>query len=130
MDAQQLLLLILIIVSAGFIFSQSLEWLNSINIKPEIPESIAGFYDKEKYLKSLDYHKVRTQFDFWSSLFSLALTLVILITGAFGLLDTVLRNYFSGNLAIALSFFGIIFLISEILSLPFSWYSTFIIEER
>ncbi len=130
MDAQQLLLLILIIVSAGFIFSQSLEWLNSINIKPEIPESIAGFYDKEKYLKSLDYHKVRTQFDFWSSLFSLALTLVILITGAFGLLDTVLRNYLSGNLAIALSFFGIIFLISEILNLPFSWYSTFIIEER
>jgi STE24 endopeptidase len=130
MNADQILLLILIIVSAGFIFNQTLEWINIRNMKTEIPEDVAGFYDHEKYLLSQDYHRARTKFDFWSSLFSLILTLIILISGTFGWLDAQLRNYFSGNLMLAFSFFGIILLTSEILSLPFSWYSTFVIEER
>jgi STE24 endopeptidase len=52
------------------------------------------------------------------------------ILGGFGWLDQVIREKISSPVFIALIFFGILGLVSDIFSLPFSWYETFHIETR
>ena len=55
---------------------------------------------------------------------------VRLVFGLFGSLDSFLRNYTENSILLALAFFGIISLVSTLISLPFSYYSTFVIEEK
>jgi len=50
--------------------------------------------------------------------------------GGFGWLDQIIREWVHNPIYIALIFFGILALVSEILSLPFSWYDTFVIETK
>jgi STE24 endopeptidase len=50
--------------------------------------------------------------------------------GGFGWLDIQLRQWTGNPIWLALLFFGILGLASDILTLPFGWYSTFVIEER
>jgi len=54
----------------------------------------------------------------------------LLSLGGFGWLDEFVRQFSENNIVIALSFFGIITLVQTIIGLPFSYYSTFIIEEK
>ena len=121
---------IITISVAGYFFDLILEILNLGAQRGDIPAEIAGFYDKEKYLKSLEYHRVRTRFSFFSGGFSFLISLAMLAFGGFGYLDSLLRPYFDNQIYLALVFFGIILVASDILTLPFQLYSTFVIEEK
>jgi STE24 endopeptidase len=120
----------LIIAAGGYLFDLILEILNNRSQRTDIPAEVASFYDKEKYLKSLEYHRVRTRFSFISSGFSFLISISMLAFGGFGYVDSFLRTYFHHEVALALAFFGVIMVASDILSLPFQLYSTFVIEER
>jgi STE24 endopeptidase len=54
----------------------------------------------------------------------------MLVTGGFGWLDSFLRPNFHNEIMLALAFFGTLMVASDIISLPFQWYSTFVIEEK
>src|SRR5690606_25095511 len=58
------------------------------------------------------------------------LTMAMLVTGGFGWIDGLLRSYVQHDVLLALAFFGLIGLASDILTLPFQWYATFVIEEK
>jgi STE24 endopeptidase len=130
MSAQTILIIILSITCVGFAFSQALEFLNLRSQRKDIPESVASFYNKEKYLKSLDYNKEHTYFDFVSSGFSFLLSLGMLALGGFGWLDNLLRSYFENPMVLSLVFFAVIGLVSDWLGIPFQWYGTFVLEEK
>jgi STE24 endopeptidase len=130
MSPETILAIILTISCVGFAFSQVLELLNIKHQRKDIPDAVASFYNKEKYLKSLDYHREHTRFEFFSSGFSFLLSLGMLIFGGFGWLDSWLRPYFDQPVALSLVFFAVISLVSDWLSIPFQWYSTFVIEEK
>ncbi len=130
MQVQTILLLIIGIVVVSYLFSQFLEYINLRAQRKDIPEEIATFYDKEKYLKSLDYHREQAYFSFITSAFSLGLSLLMLVLGGFGWLDGILRNYISSEIPLALSFFGILAVVSDLITIPFQWYSVFVIEEK
>ena len=130
MDVNSVLYLIIAITVAGFAFSEWLEWLNLRHQKKEIPPSVAGFYDAEKYSRSLDYQRENTRFDFLSSGFSFLLSLGMLVFGGFGWLDGWLRPFTGSPFTLALLFFGVITIASDLLTLPFQWYGTFVIEEK
>jgi len=130
MQAQTILLIIIGIVSVSYLFSQMLEYINLGAQRKDIPDEITSFYDKEKYLKSLDYHRQQTYFSFITSAFSLCLSLFMLLWGGFGWLDGVLRNYIATPIPLALAFFGILAVASDLITLPFQWYSVFVIEEK
>jgi STE24 endopeptidase len=115
---------------AGYFFDLILEILNLKAQRTDIPAEVADFYDKEKYLKSLEYHHARTRFSFFSGGFSFLISLAMLAFGGFGYLDSLLRPYFDNQIYLALVFFAIILVASDILTLPFQLYSTFVIEER
>ena len=125
-----LLYIILAIAALSYAFGQLLDYLNLKAQRKEIPEDIQSFYNKEKYLKSLDYHKDQTRFSFLTSAFSFVISFSMLLFNGFGWIDSILRPFFHNEIFIALAFFGVIILASDILTLPFQWYSTFVIEEK
>ena len=45
-------------------------------------------------------------------------------------MDSLLRPFIQNDILLALAFFGSIMVVSDIISLPFQWYATFVIEEK
>jgi STE24 endopeptidase len=130
MSPDTLLVIIMIIVTVSFIFDQILDYINLKAQRADIPDEVSSFYDKEKYLKSLDYHREQTRFSFLTAAFSFILSAAMLWFGGFGWLDSVMRPYFENEILLALTFFGVLMLASDLLTTPFQLYSTFVIEEK
>ena len=100
------------------------------NITPTIPSDFKKAYDQEKYILSQDYLKARTSFGLFSSSFSLILIMIVIHSDIFGLLDQFVRGQSDSYILQGLLFIGIIYFFQDIVSLPFSIYHTFVIEER
>jgi STE24 endopeptidase len=130
MQPETILLIILIIVSVSYIFDQALDYLNLKSQRTDIPADIASFYDQDKYLRSLEYHRELTRFSFLTSGLGFLGSVVMLAGGGFGWLDGVLRPHIQSQTFLALAFFGILMIASDVLTLPFQWYATFVIEEK
>lgn len=130
MDPGVLLIIIISITVVSYLADQILDYINLKSQRTDIPKEVEAFYEREKYLKSLAYHRERTRFSFLTSAISFLLSLGMLLAGGFGWLDGVLRPYFDNSILLALAFFAVLMLASDILTLPFQWYSTFVIEEK
>ena len=127
----QILFNILIaIIILNFFKDSILDYLNSKYFDNEIPKIISDIYDKEKYLKSQEYKKTQYKFNRISSTYSLLILLLFFYFDGFLILDNYCRSLFDSELIISLSFFGIIYFGNDLLSIPFSIYHTFIIEEK
>ena len=127
----QILFNILIaIIILNFFKDSILDYLNSKYFDNEIPNIISDIYDKEKYLKSQEYKKTQYKFNRISSIYSLLILLFFFYFDGFLILDNYCRLLFDSELIISLSFFGIIYFGNDLLSIPFSIYHTFIIEEK
>ena len=95
------------------------------------PEAIVDdIYDNNEYNKQQQYKKENYKFSNISGAISFVITALILIFGEFGKLDLFISNYIETPLLQTLVFFAIIGLGSTLLSLPFSYYHTFVIEEK
>jgi STE24 endopeptidase len=130
MEPTTILYIILAIAALSYIFDQLLDYINLKAQRTDIPDDIASFYDRPRYIRSLDYHRELTTFSFLTSAFSLALSMFMLLAGGFGWLDSLLRPHIGNDIVLALVFFGILAMASDILTLPFQLYSTFVIEEK
>jgi STE24 endopeptidase len=130
MTPQFILYILIGIVFVSYVFDQLLDYLNLKHQRTDIPEEVAAFYDKEKYLKALAYHREQTLFSFLTSAVSVALALLMLFFQGFGWLDLFLRDFIYSDILLALAFFGALALISDFITLPFQWYGTFVIEEK
>ncbi len=130
MDSQGILWLIFGILITQYLFSEILDYINLKFSRPDIPNEMKGYYDEEKYQKSQEYQKVTTRFSFLTSTLSFVVILGILGFGFFGQINSWLSAYFQNEVILALAFFGVLFISSDILTIPFQWYSTFVIEER
>jgi STE24 endopeptidase len=107
-----------------------LDYLNSKNFDNKIPKIISDVYNSEKYLKSQEYKKSQYEFSKYSKIYSLIVVLCFFYLDGFLILDTFCRELFDNSILISLTFFGIIFFGNEVLSLPFSIFFTFVIEEK
>lgn len=128
--SQWIFIVILVFVLAGFAFSLMLEILNINHKSPTLPDRLRSIYDEEKYTKSQAYDKAKTRVGLISSTLSTVILVVLLVTDAFGWLDTTLRQTTEQPILLALLFFGILAIGSEFIGLPFSIYNTFVIEEK
>lgn len=130
MTAQLLFYIILGIVVVSFLFEQYLDYLNAKYFNTPIPKELKDVYDKEKYIKSQNYKAVNHRFGLISSWVSFIGLLVFLIFDGFAFVNQLAYQITSQPILVALVFFGILMLASDILSTPFSYYSTFVIEEK
>jgi STE24 endopeptidase len=104
--------------------------LNIKNLSNNIPLEFEEYYDREKYIKSQKYLKTTTKFSIVSSTFFLAIQIIFIISGGFNYLNTTVVSFGFGPILTGLTFVGIFFFASEILKVPFSIYSVFVIEKK
>ena len=121
---------ILAILIGEFLLTTVLNYLNSKRFKDPVPEDLNDVYNPEEYQKSQSYKMTNYRFGIFTSVFSLLLILGFIIFGGFGWVDNTVSEYTSNPILQALLFFGIIMVGSDILSTPFSYYQTFVIEEK
>jgi len=128
--AHTLFIIILCIVIFNYLFGLLLDYLDSTRWSNELPAELTGIYDAEKYRKSQDYEKVKTRFSLITGAFSLVLLILMLVLGGFAWLDSFVRTYTTDPILMALLFFAILGLASDLLTTPFSAYHTFVIEQK
>ncbi len=130
MTANTLFYIIIGIIIINFIKDQVLDAINAKHYSDSIPEELNDVYDETEYKKSQAYKTVNYKFGIWTSLFSFVLTLGFLLLDGFEYVDTIARSYSENSILIALIFFGIIMIASDIITTPFGYYKTFVIEEK
>jgi len=123
-------IIILAALLADFVLGIIGDVLNLRALRSELPLEFEGVYDSEKYGKSQEYTRVNTRFGFVTGSFDLAVTLMFWFAGGFGYLDGIVRAWGLHEIWTGLLYIGILMLLKTILSLPFSVYATFVIEER
>jgi len=130
MTPTKLFYILIAILVINFIIDKILDTLNTKHFDDEIPTELEDVYEKEEYEKSQAYKKTNAKFSNITGLFSLLLTLAFFFFDGFKFVDDLARSYSSNTIVIALLFFGIIIIGSEIINTPFSYYKTFVIEEK
>jgi len=104
--------------------------LNLRALSTQPPRELADVYDPERYARSQQYTRARTHFGFVTGAFDLVVLLAFWLGGGFGALDRWVHGLDLGAIGGGLVFVGALLLGKTLLSLPFSYYSTFVIEER
>ena len=132
-------LIIIGLVIFNYLFSNILDYLNHKNWKDEIPSELKDFYDKKKYKQAKQYAISKNKIGLLSSTTSFLLVVSFLVFNGYGYIDQ-LVNSFSLNLFLPFEinnsfiesgiFFLILFTLNLIISIPFSYYNTFVIEEN
>lgn len=132
-------LIIIALVIFNYLFSNILDYLNHKNWKDEIPKELKDFYDKKKYKQAKLYAISKNKIGLLSSTTSFLIVVSLLVFNGYGYIDQ-LVNSFNLNLFLPFEinssftksgvFFLILFILNLIISTPFSYYNTFVIEEN
>jgi len=139
MTAQFWFFIIISLVIFNYLFSNLLDYINHRNWKDEIPNELKDFYDKEKYKKAKNYALSKNKISLFSSSLSFLLIISLIVFNGYGIIDQfVSSNLFiffeslqiSSNFIQSGVFFLILFILNSIISIPFSYYNTFVIEEK
>ena len=130
MNPQILFYTLIGIIVVKFIFDTILNANNAKHFNDKIPEELDGIYNDEEYLKSQEYKKENYKFSLITSSFSVLLTISFFFFKGFAYVDNIARDISNNTILITLIFFGIILFASDILTLPLSYYKTFVIEEK
>ncbi|MFT6929421.1 MAG: STE24 endopeptidase [Sediminicola sp.] len=107
-----------------------LDYLNSKRYQDPVPSELNDVFEASEYEKSQRYKKTNYKFGMITSTFSFLLSIGFLIFGGFEWIDSMARGISENPIIIALVFFGIIMIGSDLLSTPLSYYHTFVIEEK
>ena len=130
MSAQTIFYIIVAIILIDFVIDKIVDALNAKKFNDPVPPELRDVYDETEYIRSQNYKKERYQFGIITSSFSLLTILIFLFLDGFAFVDGIATSYTEDPILKALLFFGIIMFASDILTLPFSYYSTFVIEEK
>jgi len=106
---------------------------NLLNLKAlrlKLPPALEGVYQPDEYRNSQEYTRTITRFDFVTSTFGLFVLLSFWFAGGFNYLDQIVRSWGFVPIVNGLLYIGILLVGYSLLTLPFSIYATFVIEER
>ena len=139
MTTQLWFFIIISLVVFKYLFSNILDYVNHKNWKDEIPHELKDYYNLEKYKKAKHYALTKNRIGLFSSSISFLFITSLLTFNGYGFIDQLVNsNIFisflpaDNNLSFIQSgvFFSILFILNSIISIPFSYYKTFIIEEK
>lgn len=123
-------LILLIFLFLDFILNISANILNLSTLSPEIPEEFIDSIDSPTYAKLISYRKTKTYLGIAESLCDFSLLLGFWFCKGFNFLDQFISGISSHPILNGLLFIGILVFIRFIIQLPFTVYSTFVIEQR
>jgi len=139
MTAQLWFFIIISLVIFNYLFSNILDYINHRNWKDEIPNELEDFYDKEKYKKAKNYALSKNKIGLFSSSISFILVISLLFFNGYGIIDQFANSdFFKSFESLKINssfiqsgvFFLILFILNSFISIPFSYYNTFVIEEK
>ena len=130
MEPSTLFNILITILLIKFVIDSVLNHLNAKHFNDTLPNDVSDVYEINKYQKSQSYKKTNHNFSKITSLFSLITTLLFFFFNGFSIVDEIARGFSNNIIIITLIFFGIIIIGSDIISIPFSLYKTFVIEEK
>jgi len=124
------LIFILSVIVLSFLIEAGVSLLNLRALDPRLPVEFSDVFDRERYARSQEYIRATTCFALVRGAATTLLTLLFLLLGGFNWADTIARSLGFGSIVTGLIFTGLILLLGGLAGLPFSLYSTFVIEER
>jgi len=130
MTSESLTYLLLGILIFGFLIPKILEYLQVSMPKQPVPTVLAEYLTEAKLVEAKSYQKDNFKFKLITSSFTFLLTFLFITQGWFGEIDSRIGGLGFSPFLNSLLFFGLVFIASDILSLPFDYYSTFVIEEK
>jgi STE24 endopeptidase len=130
MEPSTLFNILITILLIKFVIDSVLNHLNAKHFNDTLPNDVSDVYEINEYQKSQSYKKTNHNFSKITSLFSLITTLLFFFFNGFSIVDEIARGFSNNIIIITLIFFGIIIIGSDIISIPFSLYKTFVIEEK
>jgi STE24 endopeptidase len=123
-----------VIILVGLFLLWKLEFAATLlNLKAfpaAVPKVLEGLMDDEKLDKARDYLRVNARFGILQSTVSLVVLLVFWTMGGFGWLDGLARSLATSPVVAGLVFLSLLMLGQSVISLPFSVYDTFVIEQK
>ena len=139
MTSQIWFLIIISLVVFNYLFSNILDYINHKNWKDDIPDELVGFYDQEKYEKAKLYALTRNKTGLLSGSVSFLFIISLLVFNGYGYIDHLINpNILDSFMPLKINtsfvqsglFFLILFFLNQLISIPFSYYNTFVIEEK
>ena len=130
MTSENIFYIIVWIIVFEFLLTILLSYLNTKNWSNKLPKELKWIYDEKKYKKSQDYEREKHIFWNISSSFYFIIIIFILFSQSFWHLDNIIWTFSDNTILQTLLFFLVIFIVFSLISLPFSYYSTFVLEEK
>lgn len=127
---QTIFIIIIVILILEFGLARYLTFLNISNSKKKLPAILSDIYDSEKYNTQQKYFRTNARFGLITGTFSFITVLLMYSLGGFAWLDVIVSQWTDNQIFISLIFFGVIFIINDVIHLPFDWYHTFVVEEK
>ncbi|NQU67171.1 MAG: M48 family metallopeptidase [Candidatus Marinimicrobia bacterium] len=124
------LIIILSTLVIEFVISIISGFLTVKSLSSILPSEFVGAYDEDKYQKSQRYTRDNIRFSRITSTVNLLVIISVILLGGFELVDSWTRGITMHPVWDGLLFMGILYFIQDIISLPFSIYHTFVIEEK
>ena len=100
------------------------------NNKESVPAKFKDVVTEEEYKKSIFYNTDRIKFQIFTSLFGSVVLIIFTIGGLLNYLTQVVMDITPSNVLGAVLLGLLLIIVEEIISIPISIYSTFVIEER
>jgi STE24 endopeptidase len=104
--------------------------LNLKSLQLILPQEFQGWYDEQRYMSSQEYLRINTYFSWITGMVDVTVFLGIWFGKGFMYLDQWVRSVSTSPILCGLLYIGVLALGKAIISIPFSIYSTFVIEER
>lgn len=123
-----------VIILVGVFLLWKLEFAATLlNLKAfptAVPQALADLMDEAKLDHARDYLRVNARFNILQSTVSLVVLLVFWAIGGFRWLDDLARSFTGSTVVAGLIFLALLILGQSLISLPFSIYHTFVIEQK
>lgn len=124
------LAIVLISLIVSWALTLFLESKNIASLDPDLPDTFADIYSPEAYAKSQAYTRSKAMFGMVVATFDLVILIVCILAGGFNWLDRMISEMGWSYIVSGLVYFGVLGVAGDLLSLPFSLYTTFVLEER
>lgn len=121
---------IIALIVFSFLFDTWLDYLNHTHYSKPLPAIVKDVYDEKSLEKQWEYHKANYKLSTLTSVLSFVLTLGVVLGFVLPWLDAIVSSLVSHEFLRSVIFFGIVGLVTQLFSIPFSLYDTFVIEER
>lgn len=122
------------VVLTALLLDFGLQWMaDRLNLRAQPaspPEAFKAYFTDGAYARAQSYLRVNTRFTRLAEGIQLGAVLIFWFAGGFPALDGWVRSLEWGAVPSGLVFIGLLVVLRSLLSLPFSLYGTFVIEER